>query len=109
MRQMRQNTALAAVILLSLAVAFAGCGSESKAVSPPSTPANPAAVLSSLSPSSVVAGGKGVPLTVNGSNFSSSTTVVWNGQPVPATFLNSQQVTATISATLIAVPGLASV
>jgi len=62
-----------------------------------------------VSPASVIAGGNGFTLTVNGSNFASSATVKWNGVSVPTTFVSSQQVTATISASLIASAGFASV
>ena len=108
MQQMSRNTALAVVTLISFAIAFAGCGGGGRAVSPPPT-LGPSAVLSSLSPSSVVAGGNGFTLTLNGSNFASSTAVLWNAQPVPTTFVNSQQVTATISASLTAAAGVVSV
>jgi len=108
MQRVRQTTTLAAVVLMSLAVALAGCGGRSQVSTPPPS-LNPAAVLSSLSPSSVMAEGNGFSLSLRGSNFSSSTTVLWNGQPVPTTFVNSQQVTATISASLIAAAGVVSV
>jgi hypothetical protein len=65
--------------------------------------------LGSLSPATVIAGGNGFTLTVNGSNFSTSATVRWNGELVPTTFVSSQQVTATISPSLIASAGFASV
>ena len=108
MQQMSRNTAPAVVALISFAIAFAGCGGGGRAVSPPPT-LGPSAVLSSLSPSSAVAGGNGFTLTLNGSNFASSTAALWNGQPVPTTFVNSQQVTATISASLTAAAGVVSV
>lgn len=108
MQRMRQNSMLAAVVLMSLAIAFAGCGGGSQASSPPPS-LNPAAVVSSLSPSSVMAGGSAFTLSLSGSSFSSSTMVLWNGQPVPTTFINSQKVTATISASLIAAAGMVSV
>jgi hypothetical protein len=65
--------------------------------------------LGSFSPASVLAGGNGFTLTVNGSNFASSASVSWNGQLVPTTFVSSAQVTATISASLIASAGFASI
>ncbi len=111
MQGMRQNTTLAAVALMSLAVAvaFAGCGAGSEASSPSGPSSIPAAVLGSVSPASVIAGGNGFTLTVNGSNFASSATVRWSGQSVPTSFVSSKQVTAAILASLIASAGLASV
>ncbi len=109
MQRMRQNTTLAAVVLMSLVVAFAGCGGGSEASSPPQPSSVPAPVLGSLSPASVIADGNGFTLTVNGSNFASAATVRWNGESVPITLVNSQQLTATISPSLIASGGFASV
>ncbi len=113
MQQKRQNTALALVALVSFAIAFAGCGGGGQAASLPS-PALPSSpppgpTLTSLSPSSAVAGGSGFTLTVNGQNLSSSAVVHWNGQAVPTTFVNSGQVTAAISSSLIASAGSVSV
>ncbi len=62
---------------------------------------DPTPVLTSLSPTSAVAGGAGFTLTVNGSDFLSSAKVFWNGVlSVPTAFVSSQQVTATISSSL---------
>jgi len=74
---------------------------------PPSS--SPVAVLGSLSPASVIAGGDGFTLTLNGSNFDPSATARWNGQSVPTTFVSSQQLTASISQSLIASAEFASV
>src|SRR5262249_57207863 len=59
----------------------------------------------SLARSSAVAGGSAVILTVNGSNFISSSVVQWNGSPRTTTFVNTGQVTAAIAASDIAVAG----
>lgn len=110
MLRMRQGTMLVAVVLMSVAAAFAGCGGGSEASAPPpALQLSPAAVLNSLSPSSAFAGGSSFTLTLNGSNFNSSSTVFWNGQPLPTTFFNSQQATAAISASLITSVGVVSV
>jgi Tol biopolymer transport system component len=110
MKYKRQSTTLAAVLLMSLAAAFAGCGGGGEAsASPPAPPLIPAAVLSSLSPPGAFAGGGSFTLTLNGSNFAPSTTVLWNGKSLPTTFVSSQQVTAAISASLIASVGVVSV
>jgi trimeric autotransporter adhesin len=110
MLKMTQNATLAAVLLLSLALAFAGCGGGSEALPPTQPPpSNPTAVLSSLSPASGIVGGSGFTLTLNGSNFTSSPNVEWNGLFVPTLFVSSQQLTATISASLITSAGPVSV
>ncbi len=65
--------------------------------------------LSSLSPNSAIAGGAAFALTVNGSNFVSGATVMWNGSALSTTFIGGSQLTASVSATLIASQGTASV
>ena len=65
--------------------------------------------LSSLSPNSATAGGAPFTLTVSGSNFVSGATVMWNGTSVSTTFVSGSQLTASVSATLIASQGTASV
>ena len=72
-----------------------------------SGPAAP--TLTSLSPSSALAGGPAFPLTVNGSNFVSGSVVRWNGANRPTTFVSATQLTATIAAADIAAAGSASV
>jgi C1A family cysteine protease len=70
-----------------------------------------APVLTSLSPSSAVAGGGGFDLTVNGSNFVYGSTVLWNNISCPTTFQSSTQlkVQASTIATYVGVAGTASV
>lgn len=63
-----------------------------------------APTITSLAPASADAGGPGFTLTVNGTNFASDSVVQWNGADRPTTFVNSGQLTATISAADIAVP-----
>jgi uncharacterized protein (TIGR03437 family) len=71
-------------------------------------PASGAAV-SSLSPSSAAAGGAAFTLTVNGSNFASAAVVEWNGTALQTAFVSATQLTATVSANLIAVAGTAAI
>ena len=85
----------ASAILLLPAVSCGGC---------PSTPS-----VASISPNSATAGAAGFSLTVNGGNFSSNSVVVWNGSSLTTSFVNGNQLTATISATQIAQPDTASV
>ncbi len=83
-----------AILLLSI-VSCGGC---------PATPS-----ITSISPSSASAGAAGFSLTVNGGDFSNNAVVVWNGSPLATSFVNSNQLTAAISATQIAQPDTAKV
>ncbi len=65
--------------------------------------------ISSLSPTCATAGGPQFTLTVNGTNFISTSTVKWNGTALATTFVSSTQLTATVPASLIATAGTASV
>jgi hypothetical protein len=67
-------------------------------VTPPPVP-----TVSSLSPSSLTAGLGDFLLTVTGSGFVSYSVVRWNGVDRPTSFVSSTQLTATISASDIAV------
>lgn len=68
-----------------------------------------APILNTLNPSSTIAGGPAFTLTVNGSNFASSSTVRWNGVNRTTTFVSGSQLTAAIPATDIATVGTASI
>jgi hypothetical protein len=66
--------------------------------------------ISSLTPSSVSAGGAAFALTVSGSNYGSGATVVyWNSTALTTTYVNSTVVTAAVPASLIASPGSISI
>ncbi len=65
--------------------------------------------ITSLSPNIAVAGGAGFTATVNGSNFSPTSTVKWNDSARPTTFINSGQLQAVISGSDIASSGSVSV
>ena len=70
----------------------------------------PAATLSSISPSTVTAGGPPFTLTLNGTNFVAGGQVVWNGNSVGNyTFVSSTQVTFVVNAPLVASAGTASI
>ncbi len=68
-----------------------------------------APVISSLSPSSAMAGGPAFTLTVNGSGFLSGAVVQWSGSALATSFVNGTQLTAQVPASLIAAPGTATV
>jgi len=70
---------------------------------------NPIPYISYLTPYSATAGGAQFTLTVNGSNFSSSSVVRWNGTARTTALVSASQVTATIPAGDIATAGTATV
>jgi hypothetical protein len=70
---------------------------------------NPVPTLSSISPSSAVAGSAAFTLTVNGVGFVSGATVNFNGAGKATTFVSNTQITAAILASDIASPGTANV
>jgi subtilisin family serine protease len=65
--------------------------------------------ITSLSPASVPAGVSSFTLTVNGSNFISSSVVRWNGIDRPTTYTNATSLQATIPASDVAAVGAAQV
>jgi WD40-like Beta Propeller Repeat len=84
-----------------------GSGSASPAVSFQVTAAAP--TITSLSPSTSVAGGAGFALTVTGTNFTQDTVVEWDGSPRATKFTNLTTLTAQILAADIANAGTNSV
>jgi hypothetical protein len=64
--------------------------------------------ITSLSPSSVIAGGPTFALTVSGTNFVSASKLQWNGVTRTTTFVNATQIRATIAAADIAASGTAT-
>jgi hypothetical protein len=70
---------------------------------------NPVPTITSLSPSSIAAGAAAFTLTVNGTNFVATSQVQWIGSSRTTTFVNSTQLTASISAADIQSSGMASV
>jgi hypothetical protein len=74
-----------------------------------STPPNPAPNAISLSPSSATAGGPAVTLTVIGTQFISSSQVVWNGIQVPTTYVTGTLLTAQIPSSDLSTAGTATV
>lgn len=66
-------------------------------------------VVDALRPNVVMAGGTGFTLTVYGSGFTPNAVVQWNGTSLPTTYVNEQQLSARIEASLIASTGSALV
>src|SRR3984893_1830192 len=84
-----------------------GAGATSSSLSFTINP--PVPTLSALSPANALAGGATFTLTVSGANFVSGDTVLWNGSPLTTTFSSATQLSATVSAALIANAGSAAV
>ncbi len=108
---MNARQLLCVSLLISLAGLSACGGSFTTGPPLPTQPPAVVASIASVSPPSVTAGGPGFTLTINGSNFTSGSTVAWSnsGNPVflggPATFINASQLTFPVTAAEIAIPG----
>jgi hypothetical protein len=90
-------------VVLTFLSCLTGCGGSGGAGTKP-TP-NPIPAINSLSPSSVTAGGPTQTLAINGTNFLASSTTTYDGVAHPATFVNSTQLTISLSASDLATGG----
>ena len=70
---------------------------------------NAVPITTSISPNSALAGSAGFTLTVNGNNFMSSSSVIFNGSARSTTYISSTQLTASIFASDVANAGTFSV
>ncbi|MDD1660530.1 MAG: lectin like domain-containing protein, partial [Methanomicrobiales archaeon] len=70
---------------------------------------NPVPALSSINPSSAIAGGSAFVLTVDGTNLIPTSVVRWNGLARTTTYVSATRVTASIPASDIATAGTAQV
>ena len=84
---------------LSLFTACGG-GTSATALNQGPTPA-----ITAISPNSYTQGGPAFTLSVVGSNFTTNSTVYWNGAKQPTTFVNTSLVTAAMPAQEVATPG----
>lgn len=66
---------------------------------------NPAPTLTSINPTSVVAGSSSFTLTATGSNFVSSSVINFNGSALTTTYVSASSLTATVPAAAIATAG----
>jgi hypothetical protein len=103
----RSWTALA--VALATIFAVAGCNDYGNTFQ-----SNTGASIFSLSPSQISAGNADFAMTVNGSGFLAKTVVQWNGKNIPTTVTTNSagsvlSVTATVSAALVAKPGVATI
>ena len=101
------STQLTASVPASLFTAVGTAGitvSTTGGVSPAATITvnPPAPSINNLKPSTVIAGGGDLPLTLSGANFTSTTTVSFGGTPLSATYVSATQMTATVPAALTA-------
>jgi len=106
---MRIRTAsLSFVGLFALALAIVGCNNT---LNPLCSSARPAPMIQSLSPTSMSFADvqQGALLTVNGSQFVSSTEVVINSTILSATVVSPKQLNVKLSTDLISAPGSISV
>ena len=93
-----------AIVLLAATTTFTiACGYSSKTTTP-STPGT-LPTISQLTPNSMSHGGAGFVLTVNGSNFSSTAVINFNGAAQTTTFVSANQLMATIPASDVATAG----
>src|SRR3984893_16320729 len=81
------------ILILGVVVQITACGSGSAGVSN-----NPIPSITSISPTSAAAGAAAQTLTISGTNFSSSSTVTFNGTAHTATLVNATQMTISLSA-----------
>ena len=71
--------------------------------------APPPPTITSLTPSSVMAGGAAFTLLINGTNFVGGSAAKWNTTALTTSLVNATQVKATVPAALIASPGTANI
>lgn len=74
-----------------------------------SIPANPVPVISGLSPALATAGSTAFTLTVNGSEFTSQSTVYWGTTALATTFVSAAKLTAPVTASEIASAGITAI
>jgi hypothetical protein len=86
-------------------IALTGCGSSGTGPSP--SPGQPQ--VTSISPSTVVAGSTSFTLTVKGVNFAPTTTVLWDHGGLSTTYVSSTVLQAQVPAWLVAWPGTVSI
>ena len=92
------------------AFVLSGCGGSGSSHSPQPTPAsNPTPTISSITPSSLVAGSSAQSITLAGTGFISSTRIDLNGASLVTTYVSSTAVTAAVPAAAITADGTAKI
>jgi len=95
-------------VVTTVALVASGCGGSSPSSSPKAA-TNALPSISWVSPASSKAGAAGFTLIVEGSNFSSSSVVQWNGNNRSTSYVRPTQLTAAITDSDLATAGSASV
>jgi len=88
----------------TLTVTAASLAAPSQSATASVTIVNPAPTISSISPATAFALSGATPLTVTGSGFTPESTLTVNGSAFPATPVGTTQLTATLSAHMVAQP-----
>jgi hypothetical protein len=84
-------------------------GTTSNALTFTITAPNPVPTLTTISPTTIGAGGAGFTMTLTGTNFINSSTAQLKGSPRATTFVSATQLTAAITAADIASSGTAAI
>jgi uncharacterized protein (TIGR03437 family) len=75
----------------------------------PFTISPPVPILTSLSPGMATSGAATFSMTVNGANFVTGATVLWNGSPLATTFVSATQLIASVPGPLVQAMGSAGI
>lgn len=86
-------------VLAPAALFLAACGGGS---SPSPSPPPPPPMITQLNPASVVAGSTAFALSVSGTGFLQTATVLWNGTPLATTWNSSTNLSAMVAGTQLA-------
>jgi hypothetical protein len=85
-----------AVLVCAAVILFFQFGCAGIAAGSSASTSNPTGQIVSLSPNAIAAGHPAFLLTVKGTNFTSTSMVLWNGREQTTAFVNSEEVTAQI-------------
>lgn len=102
-----RSVAVKLIAVLALSLVAVGCGYGSNYNMMTGGPAAPR--ITQLSPMGVSANSGPVTLTVTGSNFTSSAVVYWDTSTLPTTYKSTTQLTAAVSASMVANTGSVSI
>ena len=104
--QSRTKFSHAILVILTSALLFSGCGVVGSAptTAPPPEP-NPVPTISSISPSTMIAGATPPTLTINGEGFIQSSLVQWNQSNRITTFVSSTELQVALTAADVAQAG----
>lgn len=92
----RKKALLASLLVLALIATFPSC-SNSGSGGGGGNQNNPVPSITSFSPTQQVAGSAAQPLTINGTNFMTTSTLTYNGLAQPVTYVSATQLTTTLT------------